>query len=55
MLGNGWYNEAVASAWDHNKAEWRDIPKLLLSLECDGEDTVIKKNEIAKITTVYFE
>lgn len=26
-----------------------------LTLECDGEDTVIKKNEIAKITTVYFE
>ena len=26
-----------------------------VTVECDGADTVIAKNEIAKITTVYFE
>ena len=36
-LGNGWYNEYVKSAWDHNDAPWRDNPKLILQLEGDGE------------------
>ena len=38
MLGNGFYNEAIGTAWDFDLAEWRDLPKLILSLECDGEE-----------------
>lgn len=41
MLGNGWYNEAIGTAWDFDLAEWRDMPKLILSLECDGETVLV--------------
>lgn len=33
MLGNGFYNESLKTAWDFNKAPWRGLPKLLLTLE----------------------
>ncbi len=45
MLGNGWYNEALGTAWDFDKAAWRDMPKLLLSLECDGEQALVSDGE----------
>ena len=38
MLGNGFFNEAIGTAWDFDLAEWRDMPKLILSLACDGEE-----------------
>lgn len=41
MLGNGWYNEAIGTAWDFDLATWRDLPKLILSLECDGEQALV--------------
>lgn len=41
MLGNGWYNEAIGTAWDFDLADWRDLPKLILSLECDGETVLV--------------
>ena len=41
MLGNGWYNEAIGTAWDFDLADWRDLPKLSLSLECDGETVLV--------------
>ncbi|MBP3592461.1 MAG: family 78 glycoside hydrolase catalytic domain [Clostridia bacterium] len=41
MLGNGWYNEGLGTAWDFDLAEWRDLPKLILSLECDGETVLV--------------
>ena len=41
MLGNGWYNEAVASAWNYNEAQWRDVPKFILSLDFDGEEVLV--------------
>ncbi len=41
MLGNGWYNEAIGTAWDFDLADWRDLPKLILSLECDGEEVLV--------------
>ncbi len=34
--GNGWYNEDFPSAWDHDKADWRDVPKCILQLDVDG-------------------
>ena len=41
MLGNGWYNEAIGTAWDFDRAAWRDLPKLLLSLEGDGGEVLL--------------
>jgi alpha-L-rhamnosidase len=38
LLGNGWYNYAVAAAWDFDKAEWRDKPKALAQLNLVFED-----------------
>lgn len=37
ICGNGWYNETIKSAWDFDKAEWRDTPKLIMCLEIDGK------------------
>lgn len=32
-LGNGFYNESLHTAWNFDAAPWRDVPKLLFSLE----------------------
>lgn len=32
-LGNGLYNEGLHSSWNFDVAPWRDVPKLLFSLE----------------------
>ena len=45
MLGNGFYNEAIGTAWDFDLADWRDMPKLILSLECDGEEILCSDTE----------
>ena len=45
MLGNGFYNEAIGTAWDFDLADWRDMPKLILSLECDGEEVLASDTE----------
>lgn len=37
ILGNGFFNENFPSFWRNNQAEWRDHPKVALSLEIDGE------------------
>ncbi len=49
VLGNGWYNEGVKTAWDYDTAAWRDIPKFILSLEIDGK-IVLKSDESWKYT-----
>lgn len=36
ICGNGWYNEEFTSSWNHNEAEWRDLPKFILSITADG-------------------
>lgn len=41
ICGNGWYNEEFRSSWNHNKADWRDLPKFILRLDLDGEMSVI--------------
>lgn len=43
--GNGWYNEYVKSAWDHNEAPWRDNPKLILSLFADDEEILVSDEQ----------
>lgn len=35
--GNGWYNEDFKTSWDFDRAEWRDVPKVIIQLEVDGE------------------
>jgi alpha-L-rhamnosidase len=30
--GNGFFNESMTSAWNYDKAPWRDAPQFLLSL-----------------------
>lgn len=34
--GNGWYNEDFPSAWEYDKADWRDVPKCILKLDVNG-------------------
>ena len=41
ICGNGWYNEEFPSSWNHNEAEWRDLPKFILSLEIDGTTAMV--------------
>ena len=41
QCGNGWYNEDIPTDWAHNEALWRDMPKMLLSLEINGEQVVV--------------
>lgn len=41
VCGNGFYNEGFSTVWGHDKAPWRDAPKFILSLECDGEMVLI--------------
>ena len=49
ILGNGFYNEAIDSAWWHFKAPWRDVPKLIFCLVltyADGRtETVISDDK----------
>lgn len=37
LLGNGFLNESFETAWDLNKAKWRDTPKLFVTLVVDGQ------------------
>ncbi len=45
-LGNGYYNENLKTAWEHNNAHWRDVPKVCLELRYDDRvltaDTLFK-------------
>jgi alpha-L-rhamnosidase len=44
ICGNGFYNESLKTAWNHNEASWRDNPKFILKLETDGEITLVSDN-----------
>ena len=41
ILGNGWYNCSTENTWTFERASWRDYPKMILELDCDGVATVI--------------
>jgi len=41
IAGNGFYNENFNSGWNHNRAEWRDTPKIFVCLEIDDEVVLI--------------
>lgn len=37
VLGNGWYNCPAKDEWDFCHAPWRDNPKFMMALECNGK------------------
>lgn len=39
--GNGWYNEEFKTAWNHDAAAWRDLPKFILRLDINGQAAVV--------------
>lgn len=41
ICGNGWYNESRETDWYFNNAPWRDLPKVILRLEVDGETALV--------------
>lgn len=43
--GNGWYNESIESRWGTNTATWRDNPKILISIDSEGE-TIAESDEL---------
>lgn len=43
ICGCGWYNEGIESAWDYDKAKWRDNPKFIIQLGVDG-NTIVKSD-----------
>ncbi len=52
VLGNGWYNMHTRSAWDFDRAPWRDQPTLLAQLEityADGSREVIASSDAWKV------
>ncbi len=51
IVGNGWYNEALKTGWDFDKAPWRGNPKLLLELDLDGEKIVSDENWVVSSET----
>ena len=44
ICGCGWYNEGIESAWDFDKAKWRDNPKFIMQLDADGNTFVKSDN-----------
>ncbi|MGD9635079.1 MAG: glycoside hydrolase family 78 protein [Pirellulales bacterium] len=38
MLGNGWYNMQLKTAWNFDQAPWRAAPRLLAELRVEYED-----------------
>ncbi|MFC2124050.1 family 78 glycoside hydrolase catalytic domain [Bacteroidota bacterium] len=42
VLGNGWYNQHTRSAWDLDKATWRNWPTFISQLEITYEDGSIE-------------
>ncbi len=38
VLGNGWYNQHSRTAWDFDRAPWRDAPVILAQAEMTYED-----------------
>ena len=41
IAGNGFFNESLRSAWDYDKAPWRDAPQVLLSLFVNGKNVLV--------------
>ncbi len=44
IAGNGFLNESFATAWDFDKAHWRDAPQFILHLTVNGQTVLISDN-----------
>ena len=42
--GNGFFNESMTSAWDYDKAPWRDAPQFMLSLFVNDKKVLVSDN-----------
>ena len=54
VAGNGMYNEFARNVWDFEKAPWRHVPKVALSLRirlADGTETVLRSGEDFRTST----
>lgn len=45
VLGNGFFNETLKTAWNFDQADWRDQPKFALCLESDGEPVLVSDEQ----------
>lgn len=54
ILGNGWYNQHSATAWDFDQAPWRDSPRVLAQLLItwsDGRTEVVGTDQSWKFSS----
>ena len=52
LLGNGFFNESLKTAWDFDKAPWRNVPRLIYRLDVyyeKGKYTIVS-DESWKVT-----
>lgn len=45
ICGNGFFNEEFRSSWNNDQAPYRDNPKFILRLSCDGEDVLLSDGD----------
>lgn len=41
IAGNGFFNESFRSAWDYDKAPWRDAPQAMAALYINGKEHLV--------------
>lgn len=44
IAGNGFFNESFRSAWDYDKAPWRDAPQAMAALYINGKEHLVTDN-----------
>lgn len=44
IAGNGFFNESFRSAWDYDKAPWRDAPQAMATLYVNGKEHLVTDN-----------
>lgn len=48
IVGNGFYNESFPSAWSFDKAEWRDVPKVILEIT-EGDKVLLATDDTWRV------
>ena len=41
IAGNGFFNESFTTAWDYDRAPYRDAPQFMLCLKVNGEEVLV--------------
>jgi len=57
FCGNGFFNETLdTKSWSLEKAQWRDLPKVILRLEMDGQTVLVSDDSFKCLpsTATYF-